>query len=207
MTLSRLLKKIHKFNGLASFAKKDLNFEEIILEISKEKSLNKKIKIAKENFQELGEGSARFVFKIDDKFIIKLAKDEKGIAQNKFESSIKSPITAKIFYKDPEDSWIICQFAEKLSEKEFKEFTKFSLKDFYSALSYKMNMDSYSVEKPENYDILNENEFFNEVLALVLNNDLQIGDLQYIDSWGKIDNKPKLIDFGLSRDIFEEYYE
>jgi len=68
-------------------------------------------------------------------------------------------------------------------------------------------MDSYSVEKPENYDILNENEFFNEVLALVLNNDLQIGDLQYIDSWGKIDNKPKLIDFGLSRDIFEEYYE
>ena len=45
-------------------------------------SFNARIKYCEEHLQRLGSGSSRIVYKIDDKKVLKLAKNKKGISQN-----------------------------------------------------------------------------------------------------------------------------
>lgn len=177
--------------------------------ISDAKEFSKKINIAKENFDFLGEGSSRVVFKLSDDYVIKIAKNDKGIAQNLSEMrpELQTSVTNKILVGDKKGSYIITSFAEDITEKEFEELTDMNFKQFSAAILYKFNQeDEKNFPKPRDYEEIKKNEYFKKMIDLIVHHDLLEGDAVRISSYGKIGNKVKLVDYGLDRDIYKKLY-
>ena len=60
----------------------------IINELDNISSIKNKLKFAQENLNLVGSGSARTVFALEEDKVLKIAKDERGIEQNKVEINI-----------------------------------------------------------------------------------------------------------------------
>lgn len=80
-------------------------------------------------FPVFGKGSSRIVFKISSKKVIKLARSEKGIAQNHHElesflSSKDSKLLAKVYDYDPSYMWIVSELVRPIKDSaDFKSLT------------------------------------------------------------------------------------
>jgi hypothetical protein len=68
----------------------------------------------------------------------------------------------------------------------------------------------YNLEKPKNYDVINETVFFQDLINIIGNYNMPIGDIKRPSSWGIVNRNgkktPVLIDFGLTQDILNQYY-
>lgn len=208
MNLKDIYKFSSKFERLSSInlAK---NSDPVLREISDAKSYDDRIAIAEKNYEKLGEGSSRTVFKVSNDLVLKVAHDPKGIAQNLVEMD---PNTHKSFINqviaaDAKGKWILIRFTENLTEKDFKDIVGFDFNHFMDALLYKFNNESDDWKKPKDYEEIEKSELFQELAEFVLENDSQIGDLAKISSWGKSGNTVVLRDVGLSRDVYKKYYE
>lgn len=162
----------------------------------------------------LGEGSGRSVFEIDSKRIIKLAKNPKGKAQNEAEADLSptSPVLAKVLLESDDSDWVVAQNAQRISRAMFKTLTLMDFDD-YSKVLRKWGADILGVmwiegepEKEESIKI-EHNPFFQHVLQLMADGDLAAGDLGRINSYGLIDNKVVLRDYGLTREVFKKFYK
>jgi len=206
------------FNKCASFAD-SVNVSKISIikgtdpflqELSLIKKPEKRVEFAKKSFKLIGEGSARAAFLIPVGRVLKVAKNEKGMAQNCLEAKpeMQRDCTNRIIMADPEGKWIIVKRAKKISEEKFEELTGFSFDDFTDSLFYKFNNESDS-DKPDNYSDIIKSDLFRSIAQMMveLDNDLQLGDLYRISSWGESEGKPVIVDYGLDRDIYQEYYE
>ncbi len=184
------------------------NDNPLLKELSSFKSFDDRVDFASDNFDKVGEGSSRIVFKFSDDKVIKIAKNEKGIAQNKEESKLElqTEITNRVLLADPSGKWIIEKFANKINKLKFEELTSLDFNDFSKTLHYKFNNDSSDWPKPKNYEDIIDSELFQQVMSLVACNDLQIGDITRIESWGEVDGLAVIMDYGLSRDIYDEFY-
>ena len=92
------------------------------------KSFSKKVKYCKEMLgAPIGNGSSRMVFQIDDETCLKLAKNEKGVAQNMEEMSIArdgfiSYIPKVYNGSDTENGlWIVTQYVLPAKASDFKK--------------------------------------------------------------------------------------
>lgn len=205
---SQLSKKCLLFEKLATNLFIVRNNDPLLSAISEAKDFDKRISVAEEKLDRIGEGSSRVVFLLSDDLILKIAKDVKGLAQNKEETKpeLQTKITNKVIASDSEGKWIIQRFANKINKKRFEEITGVSFDDLGKTLYYKFNNESDNWKKPKDYNLVIESPIFNELMSLVACNDLQIGDLTRIESWGEIDGSPVILDFGLSRDIYDKFY-
>jgi mRNA-degrading endonuclease RelE of RelBE toxin-antitoxin system len=184
------------------------------------KSYRGKMKYASERLKRLGAGSSRVVYQIDDKKVLKLAKNEKGLAQNNVETDgylAQQDITANTFNYDEQHDrpyWVEMELAIPLNrqKKRFKELTGFSHEDIYKLL----NHIGKHYKWPENDNLtghndLSENEFLNSIYEIAMTMDMPLpGDFAQTSSWGEVkrDGKsvPVLIDFGFTNDVRAHYY-
>ena len=88
------------------------------------------------------------------------------------------------------------------------EFFEKVIKDFGDALRYGLKkISGSSIDKPDNFDEVSKSDIYKELLEIGKKNDLMAGDLARISSWLSDGKIPILGDAGLSKKIFEEFYE
>jgi hypothetical protein len=100
-----------------------LNFLDKFEEI---KSFSGKIKAADQTLQRIGSGSGRVVYDIDGTKVLKVAKNQKGVAQNEVESGVGRDsyfdnIVTEVYESSPDDTWLVSEKAKKVTEKRIKE--------------------------------------------------------------------------------------
>ena len=168
-----------------------------------------RIKFCDQNFVKLKAGSSRIAYDYGGDLVLKLAKNEKGIAQNRTEADgfiqqNYKEIVANVLDSDPNDLYIVAEKATKITPSQFKQLSGFTMLNFYhyliKKLEYRDKMEVEDFEKMEN------SEFVQEVLDLMVNMGMPSGDMGRISSWGKVKNRLVLIDYGLTKNIQDEYY-
>jgi len=180
------------------------------------KTYKGKMQYANQHLQKLANGSSRTIFKIDDEKVLKLAKNEKGLAQNNIETDFylsNHTITANIFESDSlhdRPYWLEMEFAKKLTPTRFKAITGFTLDEIYLFLNYIANNKEAKIT-PELKEKIHDNEFVNNLEDMAISMDMPIpGDLARLSTYGEVirDGKPTVvvIDYGLTKDVFNNYY-
>jgi hypothetical protein len=166
---------------------------------------------AEKKLSHLSSGSSRIVYLTPGKTIVKLAKNDKGIAQNKAEANpkMKSKFLNKILSSANNCAWIEVPYLEKITEKQFEEMTGLKFDDFGESIRYGLRDVSGNTdkEKPDNFAEVEESDIYREMKDIGEKFKLMPGDLARISSWGVKDGKPVLIDAGLTADVFEDFYE
>lgn len=161
---------------------------------------------AERNLDHMSSGSSRLIYSLGKGLVLKLAKNEKGIAQNKAEANpkIKSKYVNPTLKADKDGLWKISPKLEKITEKEFEELTDINFKDFGEAISYGVDKDE---KKPEHFEEISKSDLYKEMIRLNKEFDILMGDVERISSWGVKDNCPVLLDTGLTSSIFNLYYD
>lgn len=167
-------------------------------------------KYAEQNLKHLSSGSSRLVYLTNADTIVKLAKNDKGFAQNEVEANpkMKSKYLNKILNHAKNYVWIETHFLEKISAQDFEKMTGLSFKDFGAAIDYGLkNVSKSSERKPKNFEEIENSDIYKELKKLGDKFKLMPGDMSRISSWGVKDNVPVLIDAGLTQKVFEDFYE
>jgi hypothetical protein len=166
---------------------------------------------AEHNLKHLSSGSSRIVYLTSDKTVIKLAKNDKGIAQNEVEANpkMKSKFLNPVISSAKNCAWIETHWLDKITEKEFEKMTGLKFDDFGEAIRYGLREVSGNTdkEKPEEFEKVAKSPIYKEMKDIGKRFRLLPGDLARISSWGTRNGQPVLIDAGLSADVFEDYYE
>jgi uncharacterized protein YozE (UPF0346 family) len=87
---------------------------------------------------------------------------------------------------------------KKITESRFKQITGINFKEFGQ---YLFNRLTFKKCEDINSDLAEE------ILDLASNFSMPAGDFQRISSYGEINGKVVLIDYGLTEDIFKTYYK
>ena len=167
-------------------------------------------KYAEANLKHLSSGSSRIVYLTDAGTIVKLAKNDKGIAQNKVEANpkMKSKYLNKIISNAKNFDWIQTHFLEKIGVKEFEEMTDIPFEEFGEAIRYGLKgVSDSSSKKPKNFNEIAKTDFYKEMERVASKFKLLPGDIARISSWGTKDDLPILIDAGLTRDVYDDFYD
>jgi hypothetical protein len=183
------------------------NTNPILEEISAAKDYDERVKIAKKHWKKLGEGSARAVFQINGKLIIKVAINDKGIAQNLSEMrpENRGECVNPVIMGDAKGKWLIARWSKTITKAEFKEHVGFGFDNFVNCLSYALNNES-DKKKPKDYDEIKHTKLFSCLVRLTIDNDLLVGDEKKISSFGLLDGKIVIRDTGFSRAVWKKEY-
>ena len=136
-------------------------------------------------YRYIGSGSGREVYDLENGYVIKVARNKAGIAQNKAEYKIssndKSNLFAKVVQASNDFNLLVMQKADKINN-----------------ILYVWNY----------FNATSKRELFNakELQNIKINYNLLLGDLARKSSWGIIDGRPVIIDYGFTREVKERYY-
>jgi GNAT superfamily N-acetyltransferase len=189
-------------------------------EFSKLKSFNQRIQYCEKNLLRISSGSSRVVYKIDETKVLKLAKNKKGLAQNEVEIDFSNDymwdgLVAEIFNYDENNLWTEMELARKVNPKMFQEVTGLNFDEYCDNLRYYDSQqgnrkNTYKPTKPESYDDMWENEYGSGMLNLVGSYDLPVGDLCRLSTYGVVSRNSQndivMIDYGLTKDVYDSYY-
>jgi hypothetical protein len=173
-------------------------------------------KYCDEHLKKIAQGSSRIVYFIDSEKVLKLAKNKKGLAQNEVEIDYSNDymltdIVAPVYDYHENFFWLEMALAKKVKRSDFKRITGIDFDGFSNVL---LSADShYRGIKKVDQDLVEEvmnNEFTSGVYDYVANFDIPSGDMRRINSYGliKVNGKEQLaiIDYGLTTDVFKNYY-
>lgn len=214
MNANKLLRFANLFYALAAKEKlpedsKDLST--ILKNIEKLETYQARKKYAENNLKHLSSGSSRIVYQTSNKTIIKLAKNDKGVAQNKAEANpkMKSKYLNEIINHADNYSWIETHYLKKISHKEFKKMTDLDFEEFGQCIRYGLRNVSGNIDKkkPKEFEEISKSDIYKELHEIGNKFYLMPGDLAKISSWGSKDKHPVLIDAGLTKEVFEDFYE
>lgn len=181
------------------------------------KSYRGKTEYAAKHLQKLASGSSRVVYKIDEEKVLKLAKNEKGLAQNDTETDgyfHHTDVTAKVFEYDQKHDkpyWLEMELAKKVKPTEFKKILGFSHNDLCAYLSRYGMFDRSKTLSTEVFDSMHESEWVNELVDMAICMDMGMpGDFGRLSTYGIVnrdgDLKVVVIDFGLTEEVFKTHY-
>ena len=168
-----------------------------------------RINYLEKNLKHLSSGSSRIVYKTNKNTVIKLAKNEKGISQNKVEASTKSKSkhVNPVLSHSKNYFWVEVPFLEKITTKQFEELCDVNFDDFSKSLQYGLkHLENSSQKKPSKFDKISQCDLYKDILEVAKKLNLLPGDLIRISSWGTKNNVPVLIDVGLNKKVYEEHY-
>ena len=188
---------------------------------------------ALERAKKLGTGSSRVATTIEYEgrpTVLKIAKNQKGLAQNSVEASILDDGYASqmgiliplIDYdtQNREPSWIHTEVAQKANEKQLCNLMKcHSFDDLITAAQAQLNeygtrsrdILNKIIEKNEYYGSSEQDadiflEYVNRLAELKNSFDVQLGDFNRAHNWGLYQGKPVIIDVGLNSNVLNQYY-
>lgn len=187
-----------------------------------------RIQYCKDRLKLLGNGSSRIVFQVDNKKVLKIAKNKKGLAQNYKEEDWgrnKYDCFAKIYKADIENNtWIEMELAYKITFKDFvryfgfgPSFLKNILEYIYNIYMNKNNNVPYK-EQVEEYlknNIYNEkNKEMTSLYRYMLDYQPDMATIQdwsRSKNWGAVNRNSQnvlvIIDDGFDEDIYNNYYK
>jgi hypothetical protein len=211
MRYQKLFKLANLFYSLASKEAEELpsnykNLKTILSNVDKLETYKAKVEYCEKNLKHLSSGSSRITFITPSNTVIKLAKNDKGIAQNKAEANtkMKSKFLNKILDKSKDYNWIEVEYLDKITESEFEDLTGVNFKTFGKCLKYLC--EKSSGKKPKELEECKDSEVIKEMVRLCKDFDLLYGDIERISSWGCKDDKVILIDSGLTGKVYATYY-
>jgi len=144
----------------------------------------------KDKYKFLGQGASRIVYAIDETYVVKFSKNKTGKYQCKTEDYIYNNIDPKyrkyfcpiIWYKE---GMIVMRRALPLTE----------------ILGLKHgNIFEYT-------SIRRSSDFFKNIKTIAKHYDLLYPDIKAISSWGILDQKPLLIDYGCTNALYDKYFD
>lgn len=150
-----------------------ISFNEIIRNIN----LNK--------YRYIGSGSGREVYDLHNGYVVKIAKNIKGIAQNEVEHYISdnanSDLLAKVTYISYDLKYLIMEKADKVSSMS-------------GILRY--------------FNVSNKSDLSNikEIRKIAERFDLVYADFFKSNNWGKINGRYVIVDYGFTRSVRKKYY-
>ncbi len=212
MKLDKLLKTVHRFFKLATDSEElpadSKDVDTILKNLSKLETHKARGEYAEKNLEHLSSGTSRLVLTMPGgKEVMKLAKNDRGIAQNKAEAAIKCKYVNKTLKADSDGIWKISPFLDKINEKEFEKLIGVDFKDFGQALEHALaDVSGDEASKPKNFEKIKDLDIYKQLVKVGKEHDLMPGDMSRISSWGKIDDHPTLLDAGLTREIYDEFY-
>lgn len=190
-------------------------------------SFQKRVEYCRQRLKRLGAGTSRIVFEIDNEKVLKLAKNSKGVAQNQEEIRLGNDNFVNCFTKvydyDERGLFVEMEKARPAKESDFERLTGYPW-DIYCdflrriANSYTHPSRHTYINRSYNdaYEHFNENwdsdNFMCNVFDYMMNYQLRTwGDLERISSYGVV-QRPwgedlVIIDFGLSEDVWNNYYK
>lgn len=176
-----------------------------------------KMRYLQSTLKQIGEGGSRNVFQfIDNKSVIKMAKDAAGVGQNQAESTLckiepQMDIFAKVYEVGDGHEWIRSEFAPPTSEGVFQQKTGIAWNAFTAAVyaffaSTKGNKPA-TPEQQQSLAQLTKNQWFKKLLNIIEGCDYEPGDLTKIDSWGLTqDGRLVIIDSGFTSAVQKAHY-
>jgi len=177
----------------------------------------KRVRYCDDRLEYINSGSSRVVCKIDDTKVLKLAKNTKGIEQNKNESNQniqnEFSIVAKTFDIGENYNFVEMELAMPCKASYFKQIIGFDFANIWAYLHNVLNDSKYYTKKftPEVKTEMDDNEWLAELLELVSNYSVSIGDLGRTSTYGLVyrEGKPEIvvIDFGLTDKTYDDYYK
>lgn len=187
-------------------------------ELSNSRSFNAAFKYCTKHLgRHIGKGSSRVTFQIDDEKVLKLAWNEKGVAQNLEEiRAYGDDIFPKVFDNDTNDLWIISEFVLPAKKQDFKHCFNMSFEDFclflYSCSRYMFNDRYMSAMPREKFDELLNNDKLYAFYDYISNyGSIVVGDMTRLCNYGLAQRNGKphivLLDSGLTEDVWETYYK
>ena len=214
MDIDKILRYVSRFYSMA-VSKEELpsdsdDLRTVLSNLEKLETFCARKKYAERNLKHFSGGSSRIVYLTDDGTIVKLAKNEKGLAQNKVESNpkMKSKFLNKMIKSARNNAWIECPYLKKIKAKQFKELTGISFDLFSSAIEYGLkDVAGTYHDKPSDFDDVKDSEIYKELIKAGKKFKLMPGDMARISSWGVLDDHPVLIDAGLTREVYDKFYE
>jgi hypothetical protein len=136
-------------------------------------------------YRYIGSGSSRDVFDLGNGYVIKVAKNLAGIAQNKSEYNISqyddSGLFAKVVQVSNDFKFLIMEKADNI----------------------------YSMSVVWKYfNVRGKNGLFNlkEIQDIKRHFNLLLADLERKSSWGMINGRPVIIDYGFTSEVRQRYY-
>lgn len=212
MNLDKIIKLASHFFILAKAEEvpsdSSTDLSTILKNLEKLETFNARIKYADKKFTHLSSGTSRVVYVVNDgKEVLKLAKNDRGVAQNKAESALKCKYINETTESDSKGAWKISPFLDKVTEKEFEELSGANFKEFGEALEYglqKVSDDTKS--KPKGFDKIEKLDIYKKLIEVGKKHELMPGDMARISSWGQVDGHPTLLDAGLTKEIYDEFY-
>lgn len=211
MNLNKICKLVQEFLKLAVESEElppdSSDLDTVLKNLSKLETYTARVDYAEKNLKHLSSGSSRVVYMLDDE-VLKLAKNDRGVAQNKVESKLKCKFINPTTKSDKDGVWKISPCLDKITEKEFEELCSINFKDFTEALSYGLkDVSGEKKFKPKCFEEVEKSEIYKDLVKIAKEYKLMPGDMGRISSWGKVDDHPTLLDAGLTREIYDEYYE
>ncbi len=206
MNLKSLTRKVNLYYRITVLA----NTASVLQKLDELETYNARKEYAEDHLEHLSSGSSRLVYLTDDNTVVKLAKNDKGVEQNKVESRpMNSRFINKIISKSPNCIWIETQYLKKITVDEFKKMAGVDFSNFCDIILY-MLKDVADIEatKPKTFDEFKDCEILQEMKRLGEKYKLMPGDMVRISSWGKTkDDQLVLMDAGLNRHLYDSLYE
>ena len=172
----------------------------------------------------LGAGSSRAVFVADNDTVIKIAKNKKGLAQNKVESELSehldtdAPI-AIVKDGDPNNIYIESERARKAKPTDFKSILGFPMQAIMKVIRERVD-DNTGKHRGNNhywylsdrnlYEQIADTDFIANIVDIIVNHNLSMGDITRISSWGVVNRNGSphlvLVDYGLDDQVWKQHY-
>lgn len=136
-------------------------------------------------YRYIGSGSSRKVFDLGNGYVIKVAKNRAGVAQNKSEYNISyydnSDLFAKVVQVSSDFYFLIMEKADKI----------------------------YNISEVFNYfKVIGKRGLFqlNEMQNIKIKYNLVLADFNRKSNWGIINGRPVIVDYGFTREVSQRYY-
>jgi hypothetical protein len=159
---------------------------------------------------------------IDDEKVLKLAKNNKGIAQNEVEISYGNDYTldgivAEVYESDENALWLEMQLAKKITPISFKQITGWNFND-YANIIYNYGIESgnagrYASKKSVPDELTEkawEDDFTRGIFDYIGNYGVPAGDLTRLSTYGIVSENGTdsvvIIDYGLTHDVYKSFY-
>lgn len=190
-------------------------------ELSSLPSYNAKFKYCTQHLgRYIGKGSSRVVFQLDDEKILKLAWNEKGVAQNEEEQrAYGNDIFPKVYESDSNGYWLISEFVLPAKAQDFKQCFGMTFKEFvsfiYACAVYrfnKTNLLSFAMEEEKYVELLDTNEDLAAFDDYIGNYGyIVVSDMTRMCNYGLTTRNGEphvvLLDSGLTEDVWNNFYK
>lgn len=191
------------------------------------RSFAERVRYCEARLERIAQGSSRIVYRVDDDKVLKLAKNNKGVAQNSVEIRLGTEpyytCFADVYEYDENGLWVEMEICRKAKKSDFKSiygvpFEVLCCMMVRQAESQGPRRNSFGYREYADYEPIvqqvwdgEENEL--QMLFMSLQEYIGgemlsgVGDLCRISSWG-VDSEGyfKLVDYGLTDEVYNNFY-